>query len=379
MRIRYGILGVAAATLLGASAAQAEITIGFVSGLSGQIAALGQQSLAGAQAAVADINAKGGVLGEPLVLDVADDACEPKQAVAVANQMASKGVPVVIGHLCSGATIPASEVYAEEGIVMITASATNPTLTDRGFDNVFRAIGRDDQQGAVAAAYIADRHRDADIAIIHDKQAYGKGIAEEVQRRLREAGIQEAIFDSINPGERDFSALITRLKQAGIDVVYYGGYHPELGLMVRQAREQGLEAQFVSDEGIFTQEYAAIAGQAAEGTLITYPPNPKDTPAGQSLTEQARQAGTPEPDNFFFGYYAAVQVLAQAAEQAGSMEPDALIQALRDGTFDTVIGQLDFDEKGDLTEPKFVIYELRDGEFVPVYDIRDGRVVEISG
>ncbi|HBA32745.1 MAG TPA: branched chain amino acid ABC transporter substrate-binding protein, partial [Gammaproteobacteria bacterium] len=191
-RIKALSAGVLALGMLGASASHADIVIATAGPMTGQYASFGAQMKAGAEQAVADINAAGGVLGQKLVLEIGDDACDPKQAVAVANQMVNKGVVFMAGHFCSGSSIPASSVYEEEGILQISPASTNPKLTDEGGDNVFRVCGRDDQQGDVAGDYIAKVVKAKRVAIIHDKDTYGQGLADATKARLNDThGIQE--------------------------------------------------------------------------------------------------------------------------------------------------------------------------------------------
>ena len=234
---------------LGASA-HAQIRIAVVGPLTGQYAAFGQQMKEGAEQAVADLNKAGGVLGQQIVLEEGDDACDPRQAVSVANQMASKGVKLVAGHFCSGSSIPASKVYAEEGVLQISPASTNPKFTDEGSWNTFRVCGRDDQQGQVAGKYLADHFKDEKIAILNDNSAYGKGLADETKKALNAAGVKEVMDAAYTPGERDYSALVSRLKQAGVTVIYVGGYHTESGLIIRQAKEQGMKATLVGGDAL---------------------------------------------------------------------------------------------------------------------------------
>ncbi|KAA1055495.1 ABC transporter substrate-binding protein [Azospirillum argentinense] len=368
--IRAKLAVTAAVVALGAGlwagAAQADITIALAGPMTGAAAAYGEQTRAGVEAAVADINAKGGLLGQKLVLTIADDACDAKQAVAAANKLVSQNVAAVIGHVCSGASIAASNVYGEEGIVMISPTATSPQLTDRGLKNVFRVCGRDDQQGEVAAKLIADRYKGKKVAIVHDKQAYGQGLADDVKRRLNAAGITEAAFTSITAGEKDYSALVTRLKSDGVDVLYYGGYDQELGLIARQAADQQFRPQIIGADGIQPQSYWNIAGDTAEGTLFTFSPDPQRNPAAKPVVE-ALQAKNIRTDGFTLFAYAAVQTYAEAVEKANSAKPDAVAKALRAGpSFDTVVGSLSFDDKGDLKQPGYVFWAWKNGEKVQV-------------
>ena len=234
-----------AALLATVGAAQAQIRVATVGPMTGEYAAIGVQMKAGAEQAVADINKAGGVNGQQLILEVGDDACDPKQAVSVANQMASRKVAVVAGHYCSGSSIPASKVYAEEGVLQISPASTNPKYTDEGGWNTFRVCGRDDQQGALAGKFLADKFKGKKIAVIHDNSAYGKGLADETKKAMNAAGMTETLYTAYVAGERDYSALISRMKQAGIEVIYVGGYHTATGLIARQAKEQGMNVAIV--------------------------------------------------------------------------------------------------------------------------------------
>ncbi|UCH73592.1 MAG: branched-chain amino acid ABC transporter substrate-binding protein [Rhodospirillales bacterium] len=352
----------AAASALLAGTAQADITIATAGPMTGQYASFGAQMKAGAEQAVADINAKGGVLGQKLQLEIGDDACDPKQAVAVANQMVNKGVALMAGHFCSGSSIPASAVYNEEGIVQISPASTNPKLTDQGLDNVFRTCGRDDQQGQVAGAFLAGKFKGKNIAIIHDKTAYGKGLADETRKYMNQAGQKEKLYEAYTAGEKDYSALVSKLKQAGIDVLYVGGYHTEAGLMARQMRDQGMKTLLVSGDALVTDEYWAITGAAGEGTLMTFSPDPRKNPVAAPVVEAFRKKGI-EPEGYVLYTYGAIQAWAQAVEKAGTTDTEAVIAALNSNQFDTVLGKIGFDGKGDVTAPGYVFYEWKNGKY----------------
>jgi branched-chain amino acid transport system substrate-binding protein len=358
------VMGSATLVIWCATGAHADITIGMATALTGPVAAVGEQARRGAEAAVAALNERGGVLGQKVKLEIADDACDPKQAVSVANQFVSRKIAVVLGHLCSGATIAASDVYAEESVLMMTALATNPALTERGLTSIFRACGRDDQQGAVAGAMLAKRYGGKRIALVHDKGAYGKGLADQVEATLAASGIKPALTASINAGEKDFSALVTRLKAERIDVLYFGGYHPEFGPIVRQAREQGFGGAFVAGEAMSTAEFYAITGPAGDGTLFTNAPEVKARPAAQEAARRIMEMGG-GPDNFAFYHYAAIETIAAAMEAAKSEKAEAVIAALRRGAYQTTIGTVSFDAKGDLKAPEWAFYEWRGGTFAP--------------
>src|SRR5665811_880003 len=313
--------------------------------------------------AVADINAAGGVLGKKLDLDVGDDACDPKQAVAIANQMAGENVALVAGHFCSGSSIPASNVYSESNLVMISPASTNPALTDnRPGPNIYRVCGRDDKQGSVAGTYLAEHFGDKNIAIIDDKTAYGKGLADEVKKTLNGAGIQEVLNESYTAGEKDYSALVSKLKQADVGALFVGGYHTEAGLILRQMRDQGLDAVLMGGDALVTQEYWSITGPAGEGTLMTFSPDPRKNPAAAEVVARFKEKGI-EPEGYVLYTYAAIQAWKEAVEKAGTTDAAAVVKALNENEFDTVIGKFRFDDKGDPNLPPYAVYRWSNGGY----------------
>ncbi len=361
-RLRTTILMAATVALMGTVSARADITIATAGPMTGQYASFGEQMRRGAEMAVRDINAAGGVLGQKLLLEIGDDACDPKQAVAVANEMASKGVKFMAGHFCSGSSIPASNVYAEEDILQISPASTNPKLTERGLDNVFRTCGRDDQQGLVAGNFLADKFGSKKIAIIHDKTAYGKGLADETRKTLNGRGVRETLYEAYTAGEKDYTALVSKLKHNGIDILYVGGYHTEAGLIVRQMREQGMSTRLVSGDALVTNEYWSITGSAGQGTLMTFSPDPRKNPIAAGLVKRFRSAGY-EPEGYTLYTYGAIQAWVQAVEKAASTDTGKVIKVLRSSKFDTVLGRIGFDAKGDVTAPGYVFYEWNQGKY----------------
>ena len=325
-----------------------DIKVAVVGAMSGPVAQYGDQEFTGAEQAVADINAKGGIKGNKLQIVKYDDACDPKQAVAVANKVVNDGIKYVIGHLCSSSTQPASDIYEDEGILMITPAATAPELTARGYQLILRTTGLDSDQGPTAAKYILEKVKPQRIAIVHDKQQYGEGLARAVQDGLKKGNANVVFFDGITAGEKDFSTLVARLKKENIDFVYYGGYHPEMGQILRQARAAGLKTQFMGPEGVGNASLSNIAGDAAEGMLVTMPKRYDQDPANQGIVD-ALKADKKDPSGpYVWITYAAVQSLATALERTGSDEPLALVKDLKANGANTVIGPLNWDEKGDL-------------------------------
>lgn len=362
-RNTYVLLAALAASLVSAQVAKADIVVGVAGPLTGSEAQFGEQFRQGAIKAVADINAKGGVLGQQLQLAQGDDACDPKQAVSVANDFVAKKAAVVIGHFCSSSSIPASDVYAEANIVQISPGSTNPTYTDRGLTNVFRVCGRDDAQGPTAAKYVAEHFKGKKVAIVHDKSTYGKGLADQFQAALNGLGVKEVLYEAITAGEKDYSPLVSKLKEVKADVVYFGGYKTEGGLIVRQIHDQGLKATLIGGDALVTEEFWAITGPAGEGTMMTFGPDPRLDPANATLVKYYRDQHY-EPEAYTLYTYAALQAWAQAAQKAGSVDGTKVQAALRANQFDSVLGKIGFDAKGDVTAPGYVFYVWKDAKYV---------------
>ena len=362
-KLIYAGLGAIAAATVATAAWADDIMVATAGPMTGQYASFGEQMKNGAELAVEEINAAGGVNGNMLKLAVGDDACDPKQAVAVANKFVGDGVVFVAGHFCSGSSIPASAVYAEEGIVQISPASTNPKLTDeRAGPGVYRVCGRDDQQGAVAGAYIADKFAGKKVAIIHDKTAYGKGLADETKKALNAAGMEEAMYEAYTAGEKDYTALVSKLKAEGIDVLYVGGYHTEAGLIVRQMREQGMSTQLISGDALVTDEYWGITGEAGAGTLMTFAPDPTKFAAAKAVVDKFKAKGI-NPEGYTLYTYAAMKIWADAANAAGSTDLEAITAKLNGTSYETVLGPIAFDAKGDVTEASYVWYVWKDGKY----------------
>ena len=366
MRSAWNVpLGVIA-LVTGVAPALAEVLIGFGGSITGSTNWFVGQQLRGAQQAVADLNDAGGVLGEPVEMTIADDYCDGEQGVAAANKLVAHGVVFVVGHNCSGASIPASKVYADAGVLMISPGSTNPILTDQGLGNVFRVIGRDDRQGAMTGDYLADHWTDRKIAIVHDSELYGQGLAEETKRQLNRWGVHEVLFTQIEPGQVDYIDVIEEMRALGVDVLYYAGYSAEAGLIIRQARGRGYDLQLIGGDGIGAEDFGLIAGPAGDGTLFTGTPDLAGRTPAASLVAKFRDE-TFEPSYDVVLGYAVVQTWAQAVEMAGTLETKAVAEALRAHEFDTVLGTIGFDDNGDVYgyEP-FAWYVWQDGEYAPV-------------
>ena len=343
------LIAVTAALIWTITAANAEIKIGVAGPLTGNAQGAGEQLQAGAQRAVADINTNGGLLGQQLALISVDDACDQKQAEAAARQLVSQGVAFVVGHYCSGTSIAASPIYEAAGIVMISPASTNPKVTEGGHKNVFRVCGRDDKQGVVAGDYLADTYGKSRIAIVHDGQTYGLGLAEETKKQLNKRGVAEVMFGDYVPEQKDYLSLVEKLSAAKADVLYVGGYVSDTALIVRQAKAKLPALKLVAGDSLASEDFLITAGEAGEGSYFTFGPDIRLRPEAASIVAAFRDEDGYEPAGYTLYSYGAVQVWAQAVQQTGSLDSTGVINALHHGSFDTVLGKIGFDERGDVT------------------------------
>lgn len=362
--IRWALTFVAGACL--ALPANAEILIAGAAPMTGRLSWYGENWERGAGLAVRDINARGGLLGQRVELILGDDYCDPEQAVALARSLVARAAAVVIGHTCSEAAIAAAPVYAAARVIMIAPSASNPALTDSGWPNVFRTFGRDDLQGRIAAEHLARDHAAERIAIVFTPGVYSRGLAAEAKRRLNELGIQEVAFLRVDPAAADWSAIADSLAKQGVNVVYSSAHTPDTALLIRHAADLGHRFKVIGGDALGMADFWLIAGGAGEGATFTSGPDPRDNPLAAPVVERFRASGY-DPEGFTLYVYAAVQAWAQAVERAGTLDPETVIKALRDGEFDTVLGRIGFDEKGDVEGiTPFVWFVWRDGKYVPL-------------
>lgn len=353
-------------SLMTAAAWADNLTIAVAGPMTGQLAALGDQFKRGAEAAAVQINEAGGVAGRKIKIVIVDDQCDPKQAVSAANHIVGDQIRFVDGHACSGSSIPASDVYAENKVLMMSPASSNPTLTEKGLPTVLRVFPRDDAQGAFIAPWLAEKFKGKTIAILHDKSAYGQGLATVVRNKLEAAGVKEVLFDGVNPGEKDYSAIVSKLRTLNVDVLYFGGYHTEAGLILRQSAEQGKKLQLVSGDGLATPEFWAIAGPAGEGTLFTFARDPRRSPIASKALVYFK-AQNFEPEGFTLFSYAVVQAIVAGVQRAGSDDAGKVAAALENGQpVDTILGPISFDAKGDVVTPSFDINVWQDGKYAPL-------------
>ncbi|MEZ4742115.1 MAG: branched-chain amino acid ABC transporter substrate-binding protein [Bdellovibrionota bacterium] len=353
------ILGVAIVAPAYADKAK-EIKIGIAGPHSGAYAAFGEQLWRGTKKAADDINKAGGIDGIKIKLVKADDACEPKQAVSVANRLVDLDkVQAVVGHFCSSSTIPSSNVYDEAGVLMITPASTNPKVTERKMQTILRTCGRDDQQGVVAANYIVNQLKAKKVVVVHDKDTYGRGLADAMMAQLHKLGKKEVLYEGLTRGEKDFNALVTKIKSTKADVVYFGGLHTEAGPLLRQMREQGLKAKFVSGDGIASTDFVTTAGgnKFVDGAFMTFGADPRKLPYGKKVVEEFRKEKY-EPESYTLYAYATIQAIAAAVKgTGGKTDGVALAKWLKAHTVPTVMGEKAWDDKGDLKVSDYVMYK----------------------
>ena len=346
---------------LAQAGASAQIKLGVAGPVTGANASFGAQLTTGVAQAVADFNAKGGILGQKIEVEQGDDVSDPKQGVSVANKFVGDGVKLVVGHFNSGVTIPASEVYADNGVLFITPSATNPKVTDRGLWDAFRTCGRDDQQGKLWAELALGKLKDKKIAIVHDKTTYGQGLADAAKGFMNAGGKKEVLYEGVNAGEKDYSAIVSKIKASGADYLMWGGLHTEGGLIIRQMRDQGMKTVMISGDGITDNEFASIGGPGVEGTLMSFGPEPRNNPDAKEIVATFKAKGF-EPEGYTLYSYAAMQILKAAAEKAKSLDPKKMAEVMHSGmTFKTVIGDIAYDKKGDRTNVDYVWYVWKKG------------------
>ena len=360
-----------AAVFLGSAAHAATLKIGVAGPLTGDQAAFGEMLKNGATLAVEEWNAKGGVsVGKKkMKVDIlwGDDRHDPREGVSIAHKFVNSGAAGIVGHFNSSVSIPASTVYAEAGVVQITPASTNPKLTEQGFSTVFRVCGRDDQQGEVAANYIVDKLKLKRIAILHDKTTYGQGLADETKRFLEKRGVKPVFYSGVVQGDKDYTPVLTAAKQKNPELVYFGGIHPEAILLVKQMRERlGMKAHFMSGDGIVTDEYYKIAGKSAEGTYITFTPDQTKLAAAQNVIKNHRKRFGKEVGAYTIYSYVAMNMILNSIQATGGAKGSKLAAHLRSKAWNTSLGKLQFNKKGDVLESPYVLWQVKGAKFVQI-------------
>ncbi len=344
-----------------------EIRIGVAGAHSGDLASYGLPTVNAAQLIADEVNAAGGLNGQQIRLFIEDDQCAPDVAANTAAKLVGDRVVAVLGHICSGATNAAMEIYTGENIVTVSPSATSPPLTQSGdFPTFFRTIAPDDAQGQLQAEFVAEELGLTSVAILHDGGDYGRGLAEFARAALQAnyPQVNIALFEGITVGAVDYSAIINRIGAANVQGVIYGGYHPEASRLVTQMRAQGLNLSFISGDGVQDATFIDVAGAAAEGVYATGPMDTSASPVAQAARAAHQAKYGEEPGPFFMNAYAGMQAIVNAIRTAGSTDPAAIMSALRSSPVDTPVGRITFDERGDAIGVGFAMYQVQSGTYV---------------
>jgi branched-chain amino acid transport system substrate-binding protein len=360
-----------------AAVAGVEVRIGHVAPLTGGIAHLGKDNENGARLAVDEANeAKVQIGGQAVkfVLLSEDDQADPKVGTTVAQKLVDARVAGVVGHLNSGTSIPASPVYNQAGIPVISGSATNPKLTEQGFKNQFRIVGRDDQQGPAIASYLAGEKKPKLVAVIDDATAYGEGIANEVEKTLKAANIQVLPREKGTDKTTDWKAILTKLRGRQPDAVFYGGMDATGGPLLKQGRELGIKAVFSFGDGACTDKMKELAGDAAEGLLCSQAGIPPQA-ASKKFLEAYKKKFNTDPILYSPFTYDAVNLLIEAMKKADSAEPSKYLPVLQKISFSGATGSISFDDKGDRKDAEITIFTMKGGKIEPLAVVKSGKTV----
>ena len=355
-----------AATTTASKSGAAMIKIGHAAPLTGPQAHLGKDNENGVRLAVDELNAKGLTIGGQKVqfeLHSEDDQADPRIATTVAQKFVDDKVNVMIGHLNSGTTIPASRIYNDAGIVEVSPSATNPKYTQQGYKGAFRVMANDVQQGKVLGEFAVKEMAAKKIAIIDDRTAYGQGLADEFEKAAKAAGGTIVVHEFTNDKASDFTAILTKIKGTSPDVVFYGGMDGQGAPMVKQMQTLGLKAQFLGGDGIHTAEFMKLAGASAEGVTASLPGVPLEKmPKGLDFKQRFEaKYGTIQ---LYAPYcYDAVMVVAEAMQRANSAEPAKYLPEMAKTNYEGVTANIKFDDKGDLQGGAITVYRVVKGNW----------------
>ena len=381
-KIHIGITAAAVAAALvtvgcgqGGGGGGTEVKIGHVGPLTGGIAHLGKDNENGARLAIEEANAaKTKIDGKEVkfTLVAEDDQADPKVGTTVAQKLVDAKVAGVVGHLNSGTSIPASPIYNQAGIPVISGSATNPKLTEQGFKTQFRVVGRDDQQGPAIASYLATNNKPQTVAVIDDATAYGEGIANEVEKTLKAAKINVLPREKGTDKTTDWKAVLTKLRGRNPDAVFYGGMDATGGPLLKQGRELGIKAVFSFGDGACTDKMKELAGDAAEGLLCSQAGIPVDA-ADKKFLEAYKKKFNADPILYSPFTYDAAKMLIAAMQKANSTDPKKYLPELQKLDFSGATGKISFDGKGDRKDAEMTIFTMKGGKLLPVAVIKGGK------
>lgn len=346
------------------------VKIGSASPLTGPQAHIGIDIRNGVQLAIEDLNAKGVEIGDKKVkfeLVAEDDEANPTKATTVAQKLVDAKVAAVVGHFNSGASIPASKVYADGGVPQISPSSTNPDYTLKGFKTTFRVVAHDGQQGPTLARFAVNTLKMKNIAVIDDSTAYGQGLADNFEATAKTLGARIIAREHTTDKDTDFKAILTGIKGKKPDLIMFGGIDPQAAPMIRQMKELGIKAKFIGGDGVQTPNFIKLAGDASDGAMASIPGLPKDQmPGGKAFLEKYKAKFNQEVELFAPMGYDAVFVFVEAMKRAGSVDPAKFLPEIGKTDYQGVIGPIAFDEKGDLKNGPITIYMVKGGKWEPL-------------
>lgn len=373
MKSRYGkilfcavmLIMSAALVFAGGEQEKGPIKIGVGGAHSGDLASYGIPTVKAAELVVEQVNAAGGVLGRQIELVVEDDQCKEEVASNTASKLVGEGVVAVIGHICSGATESALSIYKDSEVVCVSPSATKVELTISGnYPNFFRSIAHDEMQAALNVSFAMDTLGLNSFAIMHDKGAYGKGFAEYCKQKVEAAGGSVVMFEGVDPGKPDYTAVIAKVGNSGAEALIWGGYHPEASKIIAQMRNKGIDIPLLSDDGVKDDTFIDVAGEYAEGVYATGPQDTTSNPLAKKAIMLHEEKYGEEPGAFFLNAYAATMAVINAIEKAGTTDYEAVAKALRDEFVETPLGKISFDDKGDVEGFGFSVFQVKNGAYV---------------
>lgn len=361
------------------------VRIGSASPLTGPQAHIGTDIRNGVQLAIDDVNAAGLEIGGKKVkleLIAEDDEANPTKATTVAQKLVDAKVMGVVGHFNSGASIPASKIYADAGIPQISPGSTNPKYTQQGFKTTFRLVANDDQQGPTLARFAVGKLHAKNIAVIDDSTAYGQGLADTFEATAKSEKANIVAREHTTDKDTDFKAILTKIKGRKPDLVMFGGIDPQAAPMVKQMQELGIKAKFIGGDGIQTPNFIQLAGKSAEGVMASIPGLPKEQmPGGKQFMEKFKQKFNAEVQLFAPMGYDAVMVFVDAMKRAGSTEPAKVLPEVAKTHYQGVIGPIAFDDKGDLQNGPITIYQVKDDatlKWVPIETVTSGAPAQTA-
>lgn len=339
------------------------VKIGLMGPMTGPWASEGQEMKKVVEMLADQLNAQGGLSGKKIEIVSEDDAGDPRQASLAANRLSTQGIAAVIGTYGSSITEATQNIYDEAKIIQVANGSTAIRLSEKGLQYFFRTCPRDDEQGRVAAATIG-KLGFKNIGILHDNTSYAKGLAEETQAILKSAGVQVVFFDALTPGERDYNAILTKMKAANPDFVFFTGYYPEAGLLLRQKKEMGWAVPFMGGDATNHPDLVKIAGTpAAQGFYFLTAPLPKDldTPEAASFVDSFKKKFGGAPNSIYAVLAGdGFRVVAEAIKGSGGTDPDKMAAFLKNNIkdFPGLTGKIAFNEKGDRIGEVYRVYQV---------------------